>query len=187
MSVEDVTAEVARMAGPGKQIRNVLLTGGEPLLQRPTPTLARELTDQGFLVSIETHGEADFKPVRAAAPVRLILDIKTPASGMNKGREKWRLNLPGLLPGDEIKFVIASEEDYRWARALLFEDAELKTCLNRANPTILFSPAAPAPGQPGVFTGIEPRTLADFIVSDRLPVRLQLQLHKQLWGYARGV
>lgn len=159
------------------QVKNVLLTGGEPLLQRQTPDLVHALKNNNYTVSIETHGEV---PIDRVAPhARIIMDIKTPSSKMN--RDGFRENLPLLKPSDEVKFVIASEEDYAWAREIL---------RNEKIPAreILFSPALPAESSPGTFAGVEPRWLADKILEDRLPVRLQLQLHKLLWGRnQRGV
>lgn len=158
----------------GYDVRHVLLTGGEPLLQRQTPLLARELRDAGYQVSVETHGEVSIEPVAGVA--RVVMDIKTPSSGMARGG--FEKNLRWLTPSDEIKFVIASEEDYAWARAVMSK---------HALPTreILFSPAVVAAGQPGKFEGVSARWLAERILEDRLPVRMQVQLHKLLWGADR--
>jgi 7-carboxy-7-deazaguanine synthase len=156
--------------------RNVLITGGEPLLQKNLPELLAELDRRGFQVSIETHGEAPIESVVGRA--RIVLDVKTPGSGVNGGL--FRRNLPLLKPGDAVKFVITSPEDYLFARALVREP-EFPKC------EILFSPAVPADGQPGQFTGVTPQWLAERILEDGLPVRFQLQLHKQIWGSdARG-
>jgi 7-carboxy-7-deazaguanine synthase len=101
------------------------------------------------------------------------MDIKTPGSGMC--RKGFLKNLPHLRPGDEVKFVITSEEDYHWASGFV-----------RAHPLkdieYLFSPAVPATGSPGSFPGVPAKTLADWILRDRLQVRFQIQLHKHLWG-----
>lgn len=154
--------------------QHVLLTGGEPLLQRQTPELAQTLKDAGFLVSIETHGEVSVAPVARMA--RIIMDIKTPSSGMNRGG--YEKNLPFLKPEDEIKFVIGSIEDYAWARALI-RSGKLPTH------EILISPALPATGSPGSVPGVTLEWLAQRILEDRLPVRLQIQLHKLIWGKDR--
>lgn len=152
-------------------VKHVLLTGGEPLLQRNSPALARSLHDQGYQVSIETHGEISIAPVAAFA--RIIMDIKTPSSGMSRGG--FRKNFPLLKKTDEVKFVIASEQDYFWAREIVREN-QIKT------EEILLSPAVPALGSPGKFPQVKPLWLAERILEDKLPVRLQLQLHKLLWG-----
>ena len=159
------------------QVKHALITGGEPLLQRPTPTLVRALVDSGYDVSIETHGECSIAPVVAQA--RIVMDIKTPGSKMNRmGFEK---NLSLLKPQDEIKFVITSTDDYTFAKQWV-QSGKLTT------QEVLFSPAQRGPDQPGQFDGVEPRWLAERILEDRLPVRFQLQLHKQLWGAEkRGV
>jgi 7-carboxy-7-deazaguanine synthase len=166
MSIEEILETVRPY-----QVRHTLLTGGEPLLQRQTPQLARTLTDAGYQVSIETHGEV---AIDAVAPfTRIVMDIKTPSSGMNRGG--YIRNLPLLKRTDEVKFVIASQEDYAWARDIV---------RSGVIPTqeILFSPAVPALGSPGQFPGVEPRWLAEKIIEDQLPVRLQFQIHKLLWG-----
>jgi len=151
--------------------RQVLITGGEPLLQRQTPKLVQALNQKGFEVSIETHGEISIESVASSA--RIILDIKTPSSGMSRGG--FRENLKHLKASDEIKFVIASQEDYAWARAVV--SAGTLPCRE-----ILFSPALPAKNSPGKFPGVEPQWLAEQILKDQLPVRFQLQIHKYIWG-----
>jgi 7-carboxy-7-deazaguanine synthase len=153
------------------QVKHVLITGGEPLLQRPTPELVRTLTSLGYLVSIETHGEVPISAVSEDA--RIIMDIKTPSSGMCRGG--FHKNLPYLKPSDEIKFVIASKEDYEWAKNIV---------LSTPLPTqeILFSPAFQAEQSPGIIQELDPTWLAEKILEDRLPVRFQIQLHKILWG-----
>jgi 7-carboxy-7-deazaguanine synthase len=130
--------------------------------------------DAGYTVSIETHGEVS---IEAVAPfTRIVMDIKTPSSGMNRGG--FQRNLAFLKPTDEVKFVIASVEDYAWAQ-------ELVRSTSIPTREILFSPAVPARNSPGRFPGVEPRWLAEKIIEDQLPVRLQLQLHKLLWGADR--
>jgi 7-carboxy-7-deazaguanine synthase len=166
MSVEAVLDAISPY-----QTRHVLVTGGEPLIQRNTPALIRALQEKGYDVSVETHGEAPIEAV--SRECRIVLDIKTPGSGMN--RSGHEANLKFLKPGDEIKFVITSESDYEWAKA--------KIRSLRGNPAkILFSPALPAKGSPGTFPGVHPRDLADWILRDQLQVRFQIQLHKYLWG-----
>lgn len=173
MSITEILEKIEPFA-----VQHVLLTGGEPLMQRQTPALAQALAERGYQVSIETHGETSIEPVSKNA--RIIIDIKTPASRMNRGG--YRKNLSSLKPGDEIKFVIASQEDYHWAKNLV-QSGELPRV------EILFSPAqANTPNAPGQYPGVQPRWLAERILEDRLPVRMQIQLHKILWGAdSRGV
>jgi 7-carboxy-7-deazaguanine synthase len=157
--------------------REVLLTGGEPLLQRGTLPLLRALRAEGYRVSVETHGEVS---IRDASPLaRIVMDLKTPGSGMC--RERFLENLPHLKPEDEIKFVITSRKDYEWARDWT-RSGKLPVR------EILFSPVMQVKESPGKYEGVEPRDLADWILNDRLAVRFQLQLHKLLWGAdTRGV
>ena len=153
------------------QVKHVLLTGGEPLLQRQTPRLVQALTEAGYLVSIETHGEVSIKGVAPTA--RIVMDIKTPSSGMCRGG--YKENLPFLKPTDEIKFVIASEQDYLWAKEIILKN-------NLPTNEILLSAGIPALNSPGNFPGVSMTWLAGRILEDRLPVRMQVQLHKILWG-----
>jgi 7-carboxy-7-deazaguanine synthase len=169
MSVERVL-ETIRPYG----VKHALLTGGEPLLQRQSPELVDALVAEGYRVSIETHGEVPIASVADRA--RIIMDIKTPGSGMNRGG--WEKNLRHLKPTDEIKFVICSEDDYAWARDIV-RSGKLPV------DEVLLSPVVPAAGSPGSVPGVEPRWLAERILEDRLPVRLQVQLHKILWGADR--
>lgn len=166
MSIEDIITKIKPYG-----VKHVLLTGGEPLLQRQTPALLARLRSEGYLVSIETHGEVSIEKVAGAA--RIILDIKTPSSGMSRGG--YKKNLALLKKDDEVKFVIASESDYAWAKEIVLE-GKIPTS------EILLSPAVPSKGMPGTFPGVQPRWLAEKILEDRLPVRMQLQLHKLLWG-----
>lgn len=165
--------EILRTVEPF-QCKHVLLTGGEPLLQRSTPELARRLQKAGYQVSIETHGEVSIAQVAESS--RIIMDIKTPSSGMCRGG--YQKNLKYLKPSDEVKFVIASPLDYAWAK-----DIVLKNQLPVRE--ILFSPALPALGSPGAPPGVAPQWLAEKILEDRLPVRFQLQIHKFIWGMDR--
>jgi 7-carboxy-7-deazaguanine synthase len=154
---------IARESG----VRHVCVTGGEPLAQKACLELLAALCDAGYLVSLETSGALD---VAAVDPrVSRVVDLKTPESGEVE-RNKLE-NLEVLTPRDQLKFVLCSRADYEWARDLL---------RGRALPLpaqVLFSPAW---GQ------VEPRDLADWILADRLPVRLQVQLHKYLWGNEQG-
>jgi 7-carboxy-7-deazaguanine synthase len=151
--------------------RLVEITGGEPLIQEQTPELIARLLDQALTVLLETNGSQDIGVVDERC-IR-ILDIKCPSSGES---EKNRLeNLKILTPHDEIKFVIGSREDYEYAKFIL------STCLiHRSN----LKPPLLSP----VFGKIDTQTLAQWILQDRLDVRLQIQLHKLIWGpEQRGV
>lgn len=146
----------------------VEVTGGEPLLQKESFELIRRLCDDGYEVLIETSGSIDTTPVDERA--KLILDLKCPGSG-EVDRNLWE-NLARLRPSDEIKFVIGSREDYEWAREVVQERQ-----LGRW--TVLFSP---------VYGELDLKSMAEWILEDRLSVRLQTQLHKEIWGAeARGV
>ena len=110
MSIDEILLKIKPYG-----VKHVLLTGGEPLLQRQTPALLERLRNEGYQVSIETHGEVSIEKVANTA--RIILDIKTPSSGMSRGG--YKKNLPLLKKSDEVKFVIASESDYSWAREII--------------------------------------------------------------------
>jgi 7-carboxy-7-deazaguanine synthase len=148
--------------------RYVTVTGGEPLAQKQCLALLRELCDRGYSVSLETSGAIDVTGVDAR--VSKILDIKTPASG-EVDKNLWS-NLARLTTHDEIKFVICSEADYTWARQELAARNLAALC------PVLFSPS---------YHELPAVQLAEWILRDRLPVRLQTQLHKQLWGEKAGV
>lgn len=162
LAIEDML-ERAR----GFPTRFVTVTGGEPLAQKGCLELLSRLCDASFDVSLETSGALDIGDVDPR--VSRILDIKTPGSGEVE-RNLWS-NLDALTSRDEIKFVLVDAADYAWARTVLAERALAGRC------PVLFSAAA---GQ------LSPRDLADWILSDGLPVRLQVQLHKLLWGEEKG-
>lgn len=168
LSVDEVLARVQAF-----DCREVLLTGGEPLKQVAAAALIQALCDSGFAVSIETHGQVELTAAHHRA--RIVLDVKTPGSGM-VATDVTRRNLVGLKTGDEVKFVLTSKADYEWAKTYLRE------VVMPEGVEVLFSPAQPAPGQPGSFEGLAPRALAEAILRDRLPVRFQHQLHKWIWG-----
>lgn len=164
MSLEEVLAEVARFGCP-----LVELTGGEPLLQPGARPLLVALADAGYEVLLETGGGLDVSGVDSR--VRRIVDVKCPGSGEVENNH-WP-NLALLTRRDELKFVLASQEDYCWARDLVLEKGLAARC------EVHFSP---------VWGALEPRRLAEWVLADRLPVRVQVQLHKVLWGAdARGV
>lgn len=149
------------------QTRHVCVTGGEPLAQKTCLSLLSALCDAGYEVSLETSGALSVAEVDAR--VVKVLDLKTPGSG-EVGRNRYD-NLPLLTSRDQIKFVLCDRADYEWAKALLHEHALTARC------EVLFSPS---------HAQLAARELADWIVTDRLPVRFQLQLHKYLWGDERG-
>jgi 7-carboxy-7-deazaguanine synthase len=162
LTLEHVLGEVAR-----HETRYVTVTGGEPLAQKNCLPLLSALADRAYSVSLETSGALDVS--RVDPRVSRILDIKTPGSG-EAGRNRWD-NLAHMNARDEIKFVICDEHDYAWAKRMIAERALDRIC------PVLISPS---------YAQLAASTLADWVLRDRLPVRLQLQLHKVLWGEARG-
>lgn len=145
----------------------VCVTGGEPLAQKNCLTLLTALCDAGYSVSLETSGAL---PIAAVDPrVSRILDIKTPGSGEVE-KNHWG-NLTALNLSDEVKFVLCDAADYQWAKSILREYGLVQTC------PVLFSP---------VHGKLDATQLAEWMLQDRLPVRLQVQLHKYLWADARG-
>ena len=157
-SMEDILGKVESYG-----CRLVEITGGEPLAQSEAFPLITKLCERGYDVLIETSGAIDTAAVDTRAHV--ILDVKCPGSGMSD-RMHWP-NLDRLTMKDEAKFVLADRADYEWARQVL-EQHELATRC-----TVLMSP---------VFGSLDPRQLAEWVLADRLPVRLQLQLHKLIWA-----
>ena len=147
--------------------RYVCVTGGEPLAQRGCTTLLTELCEAGLRVSLETSGAMALDQVDPR--VITVVDVKTPGSGEER-RNRYE-ELPRLRPHDLVKFVICDRSDYEWSRAKLSELSLPQGC------TVLFSPS---------HEQLAARDLADWILADRLPVRLQIQLHKYLWGNVPG-
>jgi 7-carboxy-7-deazaguanine synthase len=162
MSLEQILEKVASFGA-----KYVTVTGGEPLAQKECVPLLEKLCDAGYSVSLETSGAMDTSKVDAR--VSVILDIKTPGSGEEK-KNLWS-NLDRLKSTDEVKFVLCGREDYDWARQVLAERGIAAKC------TVLFSP---------VYSQLNPTDLADWVLQDRLPVRMQVQLHKILWGETPG-
>lgn len=148
-------------------VRHVCVTGGEPLAQKRCVQLLKQLVDAGYIVSLETSGAIDISDVDRR--VSRIVDIKTPGSG-EVARNLWS-NMDLLTPNDQIKFVICSREDFDWAVGILQSQALYEKC------DVLFSPS---------YTQISPADLAQWIIDARLPVKFQMQLHKELWGEAQG-
>lgn len=162
LSIDEILERVGALG-----LSEVCVTGGEPLAQPACHELLTALLDAGHRVSLETSGAISI--VGLDPRVRCVMDLKAPGSG-EADKNLWD-NLDHLRPHDEVKFVLAGRADYDWAKDVL----ERHGLARRA--TVLFSPVA---GE------LAPSTLADWIVADRLPVRFQLQLHKILWGDARG-
>jgi 7-carboxy-7-deazaguanine synthase len=148
--------------------RHVCVTGGEPLAQPQCIELLAALCDAGYEVSLETSGAMDVS--RVDPRVSKVMDLKTPRSG-EAARNRIE-NLAYLTAHDQLKFVLCDEVDYRWASDMLRQHG-----LPMLTADIWFSP---------VHGELDPRRLAEWILRDRLPVRLQLQLHKLLWNDARG-
>jgi 7-carboxy-7-deazaguanine synthase len=182
MTIPDALAKVKTLAAPFKSppLPLVELTGGEPLLQKNSLTLMKQLCDDGFTVLLETSGAHDISNVDPR--VHRIMDLKCPSSGES---DRNRLaNLAHLKATDEIKFVIGTREDYEWAKKQIAEHQLQNVC-----PLLLswVHPLAPdqqntahkkvPPGQ----TPISRRELAEQIIADALPVRFQAQLHKIIW------
>jgi 7-carboxy-7-deazaguanine synthase len=160
-SIPSLLREVGR-----HRTRNVCLTGGEPLLQAESVDLVRELARRGLTTVIETGGSLDVSPYLTIPHVVLSVDVKCPSSRM-QGKNRWE-NLRLLRPTDVLKFVIADRADYLYARRVL-----------RARPCraqVVFQPV----------WGTDAGRLADWVLADRLDVRVMLQEHKVLWGEVPG-
>ena len=147
--------------------RYACVTGGEPLAQKNCLPLLVALCDAGFRVSLETSGAIDASAVDPR--VVRVIDVKTPGSG--EAERNLDLAVHGLRTGDQLKFVICDRGDYEWSRARVRAERLDALC------PVLFSPS---------HEQLAPGELADWILADRLPVRLQVQLHKYLWGNAPG-
>lgn len=161
-TIDDILSDVRRYPA-----RYVTVTGGEPLAQKECLTLLTRLCDADYEVSLETSGALDVAAVDER--VVKVLDLKTPGSGES---EKNRLvNLAHLTPQDQIKFVICDRTDYDWTKQMIATHGLAARC------ELLLSPA---------WGRQDPARLAEWILADGLPVRMQVQLHKILWGEAPG-
>ena len=164
MTFDDIIAKVRSFEGSLVEV-----TGGEPLLQPNVLPLLTRLCDLGKTVLLETSGTLDVAPVDPR--VVKIMDLKCPSSG--EAAKNRYANLRHLTKVDEVKFVIADRTDYDWAKRIIADEQLNQRCV------VLFSP---------VVERLPLRTLADWILADHLPVRLQTQWHKLIWGAAaRGV
>jgi 7-carboxy-7-deazaguanine synthase len=163
MEIADILSKVAEFG-----TKFVTVTGGEPLAQKECYVLLQALCDAGYSVSLETGGAMDIEPVDRR--VSVILDIKTPGSNEEKNM-LWD-NIEHVKPTDEIKFVLCNRADYDWAKAKITKLNLTEKC------PILFSPS---------FHELKADELASWVLADKLPVRMQVQLHKILWGEKAGV
>ncbi len=161
-SLPDILAQVAQY-----HPQYVTVTGGEPLAQKHCLLLLQALCDAGYQVSLETGGALDIAAVDAR--VMRVVDIKTLGSG-EVAKNRWE-NLALLTPHDEIKFVLCDEDDYLWAKQIMAAYQLTEKC------PVLMSPT---------HGGLDAAQLAEWILRDRLSVRLQVQLHKILWDNAVG-
>ncbi len=150
------------------QAQYVCVTGGEPLAQKGCNEFLKMLCDAGYKVSLETSGAMDISQVDQR--VSVIMDIKTPGSG-EESKNLWG-NIEHLTAKDEVKFVLVDRADYEWAKQKLNQYGLTQKC------PVLFSP---------VYKTLPPADLAAWVLEDHLPVRMQVQLHKILWGEKSGV
>ncbi len=157
ITLEEILERVARYTP-----RYVCVTGGEPLAQSACHELLRRLCERGYAVSLETGGALDISGIDPR--VSIVMDLKTPGSGEED--KNLYANITALKAKDQVKFVICDRADYEWSRAKLAEHGLDRIC------EVLFSPS---------YEQQDPRTLAEWILEDRLPVRMQIQLHKVLW------
>jgi len=162
MQVTDILQQIKQY-----NTRTVCVTGGEPLAQRSCGDLLKQLSDEGYQVSIETSGSIDISKVDAR--VSRIMDIKTPGSG-EESKNKYE-NIQYLNQKDEVKFVLCDRDDYDWSKDIINKYKLLEKT------QVLFSP---------VHEGVSPTELADWIIADQLNVRFQFQLHKFLWNDEPG-
>ena len=160
LSIQHILDEVAQY-----NTRYVCVTGGEPMAQSNCLKLLDSLIDSGYNVSMETSGSIDIAPVNNK--VSIVMDIKTPSS--TEEHQNRYENLPILKSKDQLKFVISSRSDFDWCNEIL-DNHEVES-------EILFSP---------VYESLKPVQLADWILEKKLNVRLQVQLHKILWGNQKG-
>ena len=162
MLFEDIICQVTKF-----NCKDVCVTGGEPLAQANSKKLLKDLADLDFQVSLETGGSISLKEIDER--VKIIMDIKTPDSG-EATKNRWE-NLELLKQTDELKIVICSREDYQWSKEIIEQYKISEKC------PILFSPCAES---------IDPRDLAEWILTDQLPIRFQMQIHKILWNNQPG-
>lgn len=164
MSLDEIVARVDEIGTPVVEI-----TGGEPLVHRNAFVLSERLLERGYTVLVETSGAVDVSPLDGR--VHKIMDLKCPGSG-EVSRNLWS-NLEHLTERDEIKFVIADRADYEWARDVVRDRGLDRRVREGSLREILFSP---------VWDSVDFRSLAEWVLEDRMPVRYQIQMHKVIWG-----
>lgn len=169
MTLDDIVSRVREIGCPLVEI-----TGGEPLAHPNAFPLIERLIGEGFTVLVETSGSEDISPLPPEA--HAIMDLKCPGSG-ESSRNRWE-NLEHLDAGDEIKFVVANRSDYEWARDVILERGLDQRVRAGTLGALLISPVWGA-------EGVDLENLAAWTLEDRLPVRLQTQLHKHIWGPTR--
>lgn len=162
ITLDAILAQVATY-----ETQHITVTGGEPLAQKLCLDLLTRLCDAGYKVSLETSGALDVSAVDAR--VVKVMDLKTPGSG-EQDKNHWQ-NIEHLFPQDQIKFVLCDRNDYDWAKRILAQYQLLSRC------EILFSPS---------HEQLDAKTLAAWILEDKLQIRFQLQLHKILWDNEPG-
>ena len=162
LELEEILDQIAKL-----NCQTICVTGGEPLAQKACVEFLKLLCDKGYQVSLETSGAIDISPVDER--VVIVMDLKTPASG--EVEKNLYSNIEHLRKQDQLKFVISNRDDFDWACEQLKQYELVKRC------EVLFSP---------VFSELEPKLLADWILAEHLPVRMQVQLHKLLWGDKPG-
>ena len=162
MFFEDIIHQVKQF-----NYKDVCVTGGEPLAQPNSKQLLKDLVDLDFQVSLETGGSINIEGIDKR--VKIIMDIKTPDSG-ELTKNRWK-NIELLKKSDELKFVICSREDYQWSKDIIEEYKINEIC------PILFSPSSES---------LDPRDLAEWILTDKLSIRFQIQIHKILWDNQPG-
>ena len=162
MLFEDIISQVKKF-----NCKDICVTGGEPLAQSNSKKLLKQLVDLDFQVSLETGGSITLEGIDER--VKIIMDVKTPDSGEST-KNKWE-NMDLLKKSDELKFVICSREDYQWSKDIIEEYKINEIC------PILFSPSSES---------LDPRDLAEWILTDKLSIRFQIQIHKILWDNQPG-
>lgn len=163
MTIAQIRDEISQF-----QTHYVTITGGEPLAQKACVRLLEVLCEQGYRVSLETSGAMDISGVDPR--VSKVMDIKTPGSG-ETDKMNWR-NIDSLTQNDQVKFVVCDRHDYDWAIDKLQQYQLTERC------EVLFSPS---------YEQLAIRDLAEWVLADQLPVRVQIQLHKHIWGNLPGV
>ena len=164
MTFDEIIEQVRRHSADVVEI-----TGGEPLAHPGAAELGKRLLDEGYTVLVETSGAFDVAPLDEG--IHKIMDLKCPGSGESQ-RNLWS-NLDHLTDRDEVKFVVADEADYAWARDVIVERGLDRRVREQSLRALLISP---------VWDAMDLEELASWILADGLPVRFQTQLHKQIWG-----